>query len=156
VCRRWRAVAVGTPQLWTTLGLHGICHIDPIALISTALRRSGTLSLDVYIDPLTWSYGSRRALPEAAQLLRRALPRCRTLHTSNAPALLENLFPAHPHVAAPRLLDLRIVAAPKSSGYILHDGIAISAPVLAALDLCDLHPTLRALRMDGSTVHRIC
>ena len=155
VCKRWQTVAAGTPQLWTTLGLHGLCHVDPISLISTALRRSGALPLDIYIDPLTWSYAPRRVVPRAAQLLARALHRCRTLHTSNFPALLEHLLPAGSCAAAPHLRDLRIAAAPKSAGHTLRGRLA--APALAALDICDPAATLRALRVgaDGRSVRHV-
>ena len=158
VCKRWQTVTARMPQLWMMLGLHGLCNVDPISLISTALRRSSALPLNIYINPLTWSYTPCCVVPRAMQLLAHALPRCRTLHTTNFPALLEHLLPAGSCIMAPHLRNLHITAAPKSVGHMLHGRLA--APVLTmllcmcpCLEMCTIvRPTAVDADADGSRV----
>ena len=75
-------------------GLHGLCHIDTISLISTPspqIHESNAYS--IFPACCTWS-----TIPKAGPGLAHDLHHCRILHTSN--------FPTHGHIVACHLHDM--------------------------------------------------
>jgi len=58
VCRRWKRIALQTPKLFTEIYLPGGYylnnHTNPLTVISMSVAYSGTLPLEVYINPSNW------------------------------------------------------------------------------------------------------
>ncbi|KAJ7726391.1 hypothetical protein B0H16DRAFT_1894815 [Mycena metata] len=52
ICRRWRAVALASPAIWSTIIIHGEYDAEPCSLpmLETQLIRSGTYPLEIFFD----------------------------------------------------------------------------------------------------------
>ncbi|KAJ6605187.1 hypothetical protein DFH09DRAFT_1353740 [Mycena vulgaris] len=134
VCSRWHTIVVGTPALWTTIELDNVLWSTPtstvtaMALLTTALERSGKCLLNLEID-MEIGVGEGPAL----QLLAEHAARWKTL------ALL----------AAPEPYDLHILSSAKGKlhyleklalcGSFLFLDIFADAPRLKTLE-CDVPP----------------
>ena len=118
VCKEWRRVALGTPQLWTALALEHTSEkplkVNPFTVIPEWLNRSGCLPLDIYLgDGLEKLF----ALDKHAETLRLCMEmlgdhfhRCRSFHVTNAfPNILSAMFPPRRCRDARSLREFRVI-----------------------------------------------
>ncbi|KIJ49207.1 hypothetical protein M422DRAFT_777706 [Sphaerobolus stellatus SS14] len=142
VSKEWRRVALGTPELFTRIFLHGQINVDPSIIVPFWLEHSGTLPLDVIIQPEIWYPPSvinanKGAIvrPILAQLHRNN-HRIRTLRCG---ALLDEFFPNVPMISMPVLREFTLTAS--SPAYRPSKGSYSFGPVTASnLEIFQLMP----------------
>ncbi|KAF8587894.1 hypothetical protein K439DRAFT_1658866 [Ramaria rubella] len=118
VCRKWRRVAQGTPQLWTTIALERTTEltkkVNPFIVIPEWLSRSGCLPVDIYLgdglEKLLISGRHMNAFRSCMEVLGDHFHRCRSFHVTNAfPNVLAALFPLGRCRDASSLRDFRVI-----------------------------------------------
>jgi hypothetical protein len=118
VCRKWRRVALGTPQLWTSIALEHTTDtplkVNPFLAIPQWLSRSGCLPLEIYIgDGLEKLFASEKHSPafrSCMTMLGDHFHRCRSFHITNAfPDILSAMFPPGRCRDASSLREIRVI-----------------------------------------------
>ena len=118
VCRKWRRVALGTPQLWTSIALEYTAEmtpkVNPFIVIPEWLKRSGCLPLDIYLgDGLERLFTSEKyseLFRSCMNMLGDHFGRCRSFHVTNAfPNILPAIFPPGHSRDASSLRDIRVI-----------------------------------------------
>ena len=144
VCTKWRRVALGTPQLWTSLALEHTTDkplkVNPFHVIPEWLNRSGCLPLEIYLgDGLEKIFTSEKhtaAFKQCMVLLGDHFHRCRSFHVTNAfPNILPAMFPPGSCRNASSLREIRVIPSiftlPQRSLKLGN----ISAPNLESIDV---------------------
>ncbi|KAF8517902.1 hypothetical protein BU17DRAFT_91330 [Hysterangium stoloniferum] len=171
VCKKWRHVALMTPQLWTNIALESTTRltlqVNPFIVISEWLRRSGALAVDVYLgdglDKVCNAPKNAAAFRTCMGVLGDEFYRCRSFHVTNSfPTVLAAIFPVNRCRDASLLRDFRVI--PTTSTLPLRPLVLgqITAPNLESIDvyrpstffdsLCMDYSRLRHLRWNTSTV----
>ena len=118
VCKKWRRVALGTPQLWTSIALEHTAEmtlkVNPFIVIPDWLNRSGCLPLDIYLgDGLEKFFTSDKhtqVFRSCMEMLGNHFHRCRSFHVTNAfPNILPAMFPPRRCRDASSLRDIRVI-----------------------------------------------
>ncbi|KAF8529559.1 hypothetical protein BU17DRAFT_79558 [Hysterangium stoloniferum] len=93
ICRRWRAIVLDTPILWTTITLDGRTDYTPAGLRRTLSLSKGLL-LDIYIRPRLFFLFKTNKVVESLEVLKLERSRIRCLYWGYAhKSELLTLFP---------------------------------------------------------------
>lgn len=165
VCRTWRRIALGTPELFTRLFLHRRNHVDPCIIVPMWLQHSGKLPLDIVIRPESWyspnklnnnRVGDVRVRP-LLSLIQQNIHRVRTLRCG---AYLEECLPRVQTIFMGSLREFTLTSSFYSSQHSYESG-TVMAPNLEvfqilqgahyhhALDFIAWGPKLRIYRNEG-------
>jgi hypothetical protein len=144
VCRKWRQVAMGNPQLWTSIALEHTAEmplkVNPFIIIPAWLNRSGCLPLNIYLgDGLEKIFATERhteVVGSCMEMLGDHFYRCRSFHVTNAyPNILPVMFPPGRCRDASSLRDIRVIPSifslPQRPLVLGH----IAAPNLESIDV---------------------
>jgi hypothetical protein len=145
VSRHWRALALGTPRLWTYLSF------TRLAWTRTLLCRSCDAPLDVHVDLRDWCTDAEDAAAAALGHLRRL----RTINIVATPQRMTNLLAdlARVGCCAPLLEHLQLVNHSVDPLRIPHDALAGGAPRLASIKLVDFEIDPSHPLLSSSTQH---
>jgi len=111
VCRRWKRITFQTPKLFTSIYIPKQLSNgspNPFTIAPVSLKHSGTLPLEIYVDPQSWGRGLDSEISLLFGELRKHLYRITTLVTSAGPHL-EALFPEGTTMELPALRRLEFV-----------------------------------------------
>ena len=140
VCKIWREIALGTRPLFTKIFLYGRLKVDPWKVIPMWLDRSGSLPLDVVIQPELWSptgplttANERDKVRALLDLLCNNLHRIRTLRMGEFGGSL--LPSSNPELQLQTLEELTITDAEPATDPEIYDLCSIYAPELRTLQI---------------------
>ncbi|OBZ79878.1 hypothetical protein A0H81_01539 [Grifola frondosa] len=144
VCKHWRAVALSSADLWTSISFHDLDRAQ------TFLRRSKSRPIQVYLD--------RKRLPDSTvNILTPHVYRIQSLHVALRNHYeLEDLLLGLKHTAAPRLEELVLHMGHLRCGWtsnweladLLNTAIPVERRSLSGLAPFDSHtPMLRSLTL---------
>lgn len=149
VCKRWRRVAASTPRLWTTIDCRLQCTVNPLVIIPTFLKQSGSLPIDIFLgeslEKLHHSKTNPNPLHSCLQLMNTHFHRCRSFSGTSS-GIISMLFPTNHSTVASSLRSFQITASVKSDPTITIGNIV--APKLETIDVCQSKTILDSITMD--------